>query len=65
LGDITCFEDVCINQKRELYMTGNLSQDWIVYVLLAGAIIWVGFMIFSGGKKKKDNSSAGKDDKAK
>ncbi len=46
-------------------MTGNLSQDWIVYVLFAGAIIWVGFMIFSGAKKKKDNSSAEKDDKSK
>lgn len=46
-------------------MTGNLSQDWIVYVLFAGAIIWVSFMIFSGGKKKKDNSSTGKDDKSK
>jgi hypothetical protein len=46
-------------------MTGNLSQDWIVYVLFAGTILWVGFMIFSGGKKKKDNSSAEKDDKSK
>ncbi|MFA5255995.1 MAG: hypothetical protein WC419_04810 [Candidatus Omnitrophota bacterium] len=35
-------------------MTGNLAQDWIVYVLLAGAIIWVGFMIFSGRKKKEE-----------
>jgi len=35
-------------------MTGNLSQDWIVYVLFAGAIIWVGFMLFAGRKKKND-----------
>lgn len=52
-------------KERKLHMTGNLSQDWIVYALFAGAIIWVGFMIFSGGKKKKDNPSAEKDDKAK
>jgi len=52
-------------KERKLHMTGNLSQDWIVYALFAGAIIWVGFMIFSGCKKKKDNPSAEKDDKAK
>ena len=44
-------------------MTGNLSQDWIVYVLFAGAIIWVGFMIFSGTRKKKDEPPK-KDDKS-
>ncbi len=44
-------------------MTGNLSQDWIVYVLFAGAITWVGFMIFSGTRKKKDEPPK-KDDKS-
>ena len=38
-------------------MTGNLSQDWIVYVLCAGSILWVIFLIFAGGKKKKSVTS--------
>jgi hypothetical protein len=34
-------------------MTGDISKDWIVYVLFGGAIIWVAFMIFAGGKNNK------------
>ena len=42
-------------------MTGDLSKDWIVYALFAGAIIWVAFMIFAGKKKKKDEPPVEKD----
>jgi len=50
---------------KGIRMTGNLSQDWIVYVLFAGAIIWVAFMLFPRGKNKKDEPPTEKDNKTR
>ena len=41
-------------------MTGDLSKDWLVYVLIAGMIWFFTYMIIAGNKGTKD-SEQGKD----
>jgi len=36
-------------------MTGDLTKDWLVYVLLAGMIWFFGYMIYIGNKGPKDD----------
>jgi hypothetical protein len=45
-------------------MTGNLYQDWPVYVLLGGAVVWIIWLIIKSNlADKKDDSSTKKDNK--
>lgn len=35
-------------------MTGDLSKDWLVYILLAGMIWFFTYVIIKGNQKPKD-----------
>lgn len=36
-------------------MTGDLSKDWLVYILIAGMIWFFTYMIIAGNKGAKDD----------
>jgi len=47
-------------------MTGNLWQDWPVYVLLSAVVFFFGYVIIKGNqghKEKKDEQPREKDSK--
>lgn len=36
-------------------MTGDLSKDWLVYILLIGMVWFFAYMIYIGNKGPKDD----------
>jgi hypothetical protein len=44
-------------------MTGNLLQDWPVYVLLGGVVVFVIYVIIKGNQGEKEKKEAQTSDK--
>jgi hypothetical protein len=54
----------CVITQREVFMTGNLSQDWIVFLLLGAVAYFFVYVIIHShmikAKAKKESQTSDK-----